>query len=68
MSHPNTRVCLEYGGADVTQTFYWLLKKSSFPYKECNDELPQDSILLRTLKEQFCHIDLVNIKYILIVH
>ncbi|KAJ6636054.1 Actin-related protein 8 [Pseudolycoriella hygida] len=58
ISHPNTRVRLEYGGADVTQTFYWLLQKCAFPYKECDERLPQDAMLLKSLKEEFCHVNL----------
>ncbi|XP_055716979.1 actin-related protein 8 [Phlebotomus papatasi] len=58
ISHPNTRVRLEYGGGDVTQTFYWLLQKCAFPYKTCKDILPQDAVLLKKLKEDFCHVNL----------
>ncbi|XP_044256841.1 actin-related protein 8 isoform X2 [Tribolium madens] len=56
--HPNTRVRLEYGGGDITQIFYWLLQKCAFPYKECNDQNKLDSMLLRKLKEDFCHVNL----------
>ncbi|KAG4079545.1 hypothetical protein HA402_010377 [Bradysia odoriphaga] len=58
ISHPNTRVRLEYGGADVTQTFHWLLQKCAFPYKECDEKMPQDAMLLKSLKEDFCHVNL----------
>lgn len=58
--HQNTRVRLEYGGADITQTFYWLLQKCAFPYKDCNDQNKLDSMLLRKLKEDFCHVNLVS--------
>ncbi|XP_055679254.1 actin-related protein 8 [Lutzomyia longipalpis] len=58
ISHPNTRVRLEYGGGDVTQTFYWLLQKCAFPYKNCKVNLPQDAMLLKKLKEEFCHVNL----------
>ncbi|GAB0100566.1 Actin-related protein 8 [Sergentomyia squamirostris] len=58
ISHPNTRVRLEYGGGDVTQTFYWLLQKCAFPYKACKDKNPQDAVLLKKLKEDFCHVNL----------
>lgn len=58
ISHPNTRVKLEYGGGDVTQTFYWLLQKCAFPYKESDDTKPQDAILLKRLKEEYCHVNL----------
>ncbi|XP_030753391.1 actin-related protein 8 [Sitophilus oryzae] len=56
--HPNTRVRLEYGGGDITQIFYWLLQKCAFPYKECDDQNKLDSMLLRKLKEEFCHVNL----------
>lgn len=58
ISHPSTRVRLDYGGADVTQTFFWMLQKCSFPYKECDQDDPQDAFLLKQLKEQYCHVNL----------
>lgn len=58
ISHPNTRVRLAYGGADITQTFFWMLQKCSFPYKECDQTRPQDAFLLKQLKEDFCHVNL----------
>jgi len=58
ISHPNTRVSLKFGGSDVTMTFFWLLQKCSFPYKECQTQNYQDAALLNHLKEQYCHIDL----------
>lgn len=61
ISHPSTRVRLEYGGADVTQAFQWLLKKCAFPYKEYDERQPQDAMLLKQLKEDFCHVNLVKI-------
>ncbi|KAJ8926028.1 hypothetical protein NQ315_009883 [Exocentrus adspersus] len=56
--HPNTRVRLDYGGGDITQIFYWLLQKCAFPYKECSDSNKLDTMLLRKLKEDFCHVNL----------
>lgn len=58
ISHPDTRVRLEYGGADVTQVLHALLKKCGFPYKECNDENYADATLLTQLKERLCHVNL----------
>ncbi|KAJ8949260.1 hypothetical protein NQ318_022773 [Aromia moschata] len=49
---------LEYGGGDITQIFYWLLQKCAFPYKECSDKNKLDTMLLRKLKEDFCHVNL----------
>ncbi|XP_055383473.1 actin-related protein 8 isoform X2 [Condylostylus longicornis] len=58
ISHPSTRVRLEYGGGDVTQTFYYLLQKCAFPYKECDNNNIQDALLLKKLKEDYCHVNL----------
>uniref|UniRef100_A0A182SRP2 Uncharacterized protein n=1 Tax=Anopheles maculatus TaxID=74869 RepID=A0A182SRP2_9DIPT len=58
ISHPNTRVRFDYGGADVTQVLYWLLQKCAFPYRECSERTPLDGILLRRLKEDFGHVNL----------
>lgn len=54
------QVRLEFGGADVTQAFHWLLKKCAFPYKEYDERNPQDAMLLKQLKEDFCNVNLVN--------
>lgn len=56
-SQASTRVCLEYGGSDITQLFMWLLQKCSFPYKECDSQDPLDYQLLNRLKEK-CHLNL----------
>ncbi|KAJ8976225.1 hypothetical protein NQ317_013617 [Molorchus minor] len=48
----------EYGGGDITQIFFWLLQKCAFPYKECSDSNKLDTMLLRKLKEDFCHVNL----------
>ncbi|XP_063228540.1 actin-related protein 8 isoform X2 [Bacillus rossius redtenbacheri] len=58
ISHRNTRVRMEYGGGDIAQTLYWLLQKCAFPYKECDPRNKLDSMLLRQLKESFCHVNL----------
>ncbi|XP_058827296.1 actin-related protein 8-like [Topomyia yanbarensis] len=58
ISHPNTRVRLDYGGADVTQAFFWMLQKCAFPYKDCDQKKPQDVMLLKQLKEEYCHVNL----------
>lgn len=52
-----------YGGGDITQTFYWLLQKCAFPYKECSETNKLDTMLLRKLKEDFCHVNLVRFCY-----
>lgn len=56
--HPHTRVRLNYGGGDIAQIFYWLLQKCAFPYKDCKDQNKLDAMLLRKLKEEFCHVNL----------
>uniref|UniRef100_A0A1I8PHQ0 Uncharacterized protein n=2 Tax=Stomoxys calcitrans TaxID=35570 RepID=A0A1I8PHQ0_STOCA len=59
ISHPDTRVRLGYGSGDVTQVLFALLKKCSFPYKECNiDNDYSDAALIKNLKEQYCHLNL----------
>ncbi|XP_065363772.1 actin-related protein 8 [Calliphora vicina] len=59
ISQPDTRVRLGYGGGDVTQVFYALLRKCCFPYKECNlEDDYDDAVLLMNLKEKFCHLNL----------
>ena len=58
---PSSRLILHYGGNDITRCFFWLLKKTNFPYKECNpynDKL--DAYLLKELKETFCHLNQVS--------
>lgn len=55
-SQARTRVCLEYGGSDITRLLLWLLQKCSFPYKDCNLNDPIDFQLLNTLKEK-CHLN-----------
>lgn len=56
--HSNTRVRMDYGGADITQTFFWLLQKCAFPYKDCSESNKLDTMLLRKLKEELCHVNL----------
>ncbi|KAK4298053.1 hypothetical protein Pmani_029571 [Petrolisthes manimaculis] len=57
ISHQATRLRLEYGGGDVTQVLWWLLRKCGFPHPvQPNRKL--DAILLTKLKHQFCHVNL----------
>ncbi|XP_076354508.1 actin-related protein 8 isoform X3 [Tachypleus tridentatus] len=58
ISHTETRLCMEYGGSDVTQLFHFLLKKCGFPWKDCNPSHRIDFLLLQELKENLCHINL----------
>ena len=59
VSHADTRIHLSYGGSDLTQVFYYLLRNVGFSYKEC-DPLGNrlDADLLHKLKEENCHLDL----------
>ena len=57
ISLPNTRVRLGYGGADITQTFHWLLQKCAFPYIQCDPFKSRlDAFLMQKLKHDFCHL------------
>lgn len=53
---PRSRLWLQYGGRDITRAFFWLLRRVSFPYKECDATNRLDVLLLHELKETFCHL------------
>uniref|UniRef100_A0A3B1K7S8 Actin-related protein 8 n=1 Tax=Astyanax mexicanus TaxID=7994 RepID=A0A3B1K7S8_ASTMX len=57
VSHRNSRLCLAYGGSDVTLCFFWLMQRAGFPYRDCQLTNRVDCILLQQLKETFCHLD-----------
>jgi len=58
VSHPSSRMCLEYGSSDIGRIFHWLLSTlEAFPYPVESGALP-DYILLNTIKESLCHLDL----------
>ncbi|KAG7332250.1 hypothetical protein KOW79_004084 [Hemibagrus wyckioides] len=57
VSHRNSRLCLAYGGSDVTRCFFWLMQRAGFPYRECQLSNRLDCMLLQQLKESFCHLD-----------
>ncbi|XP_047234766.1 actin-related protein 8 isoform X2 [Girardinichthys multiradiatus] len=57
VSHRNSRLCLAYGGSDVTRTFFWLLQRAGFPYRDCQLTNRLDCQLLQHLKETLCHLD-----------
>ncbi|KAM6976476.1 actin-related protein 8 [Aplochiton taeniatus] len=57
VSHRNSRLCLAYGGSDVTRCFSWLLQRAGFPYRDCQLSNRLDCVLLQQLKETFCHLD-----------
>lgn len=52
------RLCLEFGGSDITQLFHHLLKQRGFPYSECKSESRLGGMLLQEIKENCCHINL----------
>ncbi|GAB6018746.1 actin-like protein arp8 [Chamberlinius hualienensis] len=58
ISQRQTRLTMEYGGADITQVFFWLLKKCGFPYKRCDSSSRVDALLLHELKETMCHVNM----------
>ncbi|KAG1949112.1 actin-related protein 8 [Pimephales promelas] len=57
VSHRSSRLCLAYGGSDVTRCFFWLMQRAGFPYRECQLSNKLDCVLLHQLKESFCHLD-----------
>ncbi|XP_041128896.1 actin-related protein 8-like [Polyodon spathula] len=57
VSHRNSRLCLAYGGVDVTRCFFWLMQRAGFPYRECQLSSKTDCLLLQQLKENFCHLE-----------
>ncbi|KAM4651538.1 actin-related protein 8 [Discoglossus pictus] len=57
ISHRNTRLCLAYGGSDVTRCLYWLMQRAGFPYRECQLSNKLDCLLLQQLKETYAHLD-----------
>lgn len=66
-SSPNCRLCLAYGGSDVSRCFYWLMQRAGFPYRECQLTNKMDCLLLQHLKETFCHLDQVRTELLLLV-
>lgn len=58
ISHKMTRLRMDYGGGDVCQALSWMFHKSAFPYKNWNENVPRDVILMRNLYEHFCHVNL----------
>ena len=63
----NFRLCLAYGGSDVSRCFYWLMQRAGFPYRECQLTNKMDCLLLQHLKETFCHLDQVGAESILLI-
>ncbi|XP_053576718.1 actin-related protein 8 [Bombina bombina] len=57
ISQRNTRLCLAYGGSDVTRCLFWLMQRAGFPYRECQLSNKLDCLLLQHLKETYAHLD-----------
>ncbi len=57
------RLCLAYGGSDVTRCFFWLMQRAGFPYRDCQLSNKLDCMLLQQLKESFCHLDQVTAQH-----
>ncbi|XP_065564808.1 actin-related protein 8-like isoform X4 [Artemia franciscana] len=49
---------MEYGGSDITQAFFWLLRRAAFPVKPCKPSDPVDAMILTQLKEDYCHLNM----------
>ncbi|XP_040581073.1 actin-related protein 8 [Lepeophtheirus salmonis] len=59
ISHPDTRIQLNYGGGDISRIYYTLLKDLAFPYSRCNPENSiSDAFLIHNLKKEHCHLNL----------
>lgn len=57
ISHKNTRITMEYGGSDISRSFYWLMGKSGINLRELDLSRSVDAILMQELKESYCHLD-----------
>ena len=62
LSQRNTRLCMEYGGCDITRTLHWLLTRAGFPYRTCDLKSRPDALFMRDLKEEYCHMDQVSLQ------
>ncbi|GBB85001.1 hypothetical protein RclHR1_11590005 [Rhizophagus clarus] len=61
MCIPDSRVCLHYGGDDITYFFIKLLRRSKFPYSEMDLNRVYDWLLAEEMKEKFCTLDEANL-------
>ncbi|CAG8694211.1 8420_t:CDS:10, partial [Cetraspora pellucida] len=61
MCIPDSRICLRYGGDDITTFFIRLLRKSKFPYTEMDLNRMYDWMLAEEMKEKFCTLDEANL-------
>ncbi|CAG8595939.1 3792_t:CDS:10 [Diversispora eburnea] len=61
MCIPDSRICLHYGGDDITTFFIRLLRKSKFPYSEIDLNRMYDWLLAEEMKEKFCTLDEANL-------
>ncbi|XP_065846529.1 actin-related protein 8-like [Oscarella lobularis] len=56
--NPASRFILNYGGRDITDVLYQLMKQASFPYAACDVSNPFDAALLNSLKEAHCYLEM----------
>lgn len=57
LSQPATRLCMQFGGSDLSRCFHWLLTRLSFPYKDCDLSRRMDALFMQELKENHCHLE-----------
>jgi len=60
LSQPATRLVMQFGGADITRCFHWLLVRCGFPYRECRLNNRMDAMFMQELKEAYCHLEQVS--------
>ena len=53
-----TRLTMDFGGNDITQLFYYLIKQRNFPFASCKPQSRICGVLLQELKENCCHVNL----------
>lgn len=61
ISHPLTRVRLEYGGADVAQVNRWLMREAALPGRWSKVQVAErleDALWVRRVAADWCHVDL----------
>ena len=61
LSQSATRLVMQFGGADITSCFHWLLTRCGFPYRDCQLSRRLDALFLNELKEANCHLEQVDL-------
>lgn len=58
----DTRIHLDYGGQDVTEFLYALLRRINLPYKQCSPRTRiTDHLIVEDLKKQMCTLDVTQL-------